>query len=104
MPRKAAALGGLDYFALGEREQRLLRVVGDHARAVAYMVSDGVAASNVGRGYIVRRLIRRVVRCGVLPSKYELRSACSVQSTTHGRPARWSAYVVLPPPMRPLDA
>ena len=62
--QKAAALGGLDYFALGEREQRLLRVVGDHARAVAYMVSDGVAASNVGRGYIVRRLIRRVVRCG----------------------------------------
>lgn len=61
--QRAAELGELDYHALGEREQRLLRVVGDHTRAVTYLISDGVAASNVGRGYVVRRLIRRVVRC-----------------------------------------
>jgi hypothetical protein len=43
-----------------------LKVVGDHTRAVSYLISDGVLPSNVGRGYIVRRLIRRVVRNGRL--------------------------------------
>ncbi len=43
-----------------------LKVVGDHTRAVTYLISDGVLPSNVGRGYIVRRLIRRVVRNGRL--------------------------------------
>lgn len=41
--------------------QTLLRVIGDHARAVVYLLSDGVLPSNVGRGYIVRRLLRRVI-------------------------------------------
>ena len=37
------------------------QVIGDHTRSVAYLISDGVTPSNVGRGYIVRRLLRRVV-------------------------------------------
>lgn len=37
------------------------QVIGDHTRAVAYLLSDGVTPSNTGRGYIVRRLLRRVV-------------------------------------------
>ncbi len=37
------------------------QVIGDHTRAVTYLISDGVTPSNVGRGYIVRRLLRRVV-------------------------------------------
>lgn len=42
------------------------QVIGDHTRAVVYLISDGVYPSNIGRGYIVRRLIRRVVRMGRL--------------------------------------
>jgi alanyl-tRNA synthetase len=37
------------------------QVIGDHTRAVTYLISDGVNPSNIGRGYIVRRLLRRVV-------------------------------------------
>jgi alanyl-tRNA synthetase len=37
------------------------QVIGDHTRAVVYLISDGVTPSNVGRGYVVRRLLRRVV-------------------------------------------
>ena len=43
-----------------------MQVIGDHTRAVTYLISDGVTPSNVGRGYIVRRLLRRVVMKGRL--------------------------------------
>ena len=38
----------------------------EHTRAVVHLISDGVYPSNIGRGYIVRRLIRRVVLIGRL--------------------------------------
>ena len=64
----AAELAGLEYHgpATSAEQRAALKVVGDHARAVAYLVSDGVNPSNVGRGYVVRRLIRRVVMKGRL--------------------------------------
>lgn len=37
------------------------QVIGDHTRAVTYLISDGVTPSNIGRGYVVRRLLRRVI-------------------------------------------
>lgn len=62
----AAKLAGLSYADVSEKVKTYMKVIGDHTRAVVYLISDGVTPSNIGRGYIVRRLIRRVVRMGRL--------------------------------------
>ena len=63
---RAGSLAGVDYRELDEKGRTSLKVIGDHSRAVTQLICDGVTASNLGRGYILRRLLRRVVRHGRL--------------------------------------
>jgi alanyl-tRNA synthetase len=56
---KASELTGHLYGAEGERTDTSLRILADHARAVAFMIADGILPSNEGRGYVLRRILRR---------------------------------------------
>jgi alanyl-tRNA synthetase len=69
--KRAAELCGVDF----AREEKLeegkggaasLRVIADHARATTFLMTDGVLPSNDGRGYVLRKIIRRAIRHGRL--------------------------------------
>jgi alanyl-tRNA synthetase len=63
--RAIEAVSGHRYGSDPERDVST-RVVADHARACAFLVGDGVRPSNEGRGYVLRRVLRRAARHGVL--------------------------------------
>jgi alanyl-tRNA synthetase len=58
---RASELTGVAYGS-AEKSDVALRVIADHSRTCAFLIGDGVIPGNEGRGYVLRRLMRRVIR------------------------------------------
>ena len=69
--RKVEELSGIHY-ADDPRKDVSLKIITDHMRSITFMVGDGVLASNEGRGYVLRRLLRRAARHGRLLQMHDV--------------------------------
>ena len=72
--KRAAELCGVDYdkelrSEVGKGGAASLRVIADHARATTFLIADGVLPSNEGRGYVLRKIMRRAIHHGRLLGK-----------------------------------
>ena len=59
-------LAGRTYGGKNEQENVAFQVIADHTRATTFLIADGVLPSNEGRGYVLRRIMRRAIRFGRL--------------------------------------
>ena len=83
--QRVCELAGKEYGRDAETD-RAVRVVAEHARGAAFLITDGVVPGNDGRGYVLRRLIRRAVRFG---RKLGLTDAFLAQLAEVVVPSRW---------------
>jgi len=74
-------------YAQDKKQDVAFRVIADHARATAFLIGDGILPSNEGRGYVLRRIIRRAIRFGQVLDMRDsfLRSVCTKVIETMGR-------------------
>tara|TARA_Y100001968_G_scaffold327068_1_gene371379 strand:- start:7863 stop:10535 length:2673 start_codon:yes stop_codon:yes gene_type:complete len=63
---ETAAIANIKYENSDSKRKISLKVIADHSRAVVHLICDGVLSSNLGRGYVLRRLLRRMIRHGKL--------------------------------------
>lgn len=55
----------LKYLSTDSSKDIAIRIVADHSRSISFLIADGILPSNDGRGYILRKIIRRAVRYGI---------------------------------------
>ena len=67
---EACQIFGVEYGASSASDISL-RIIADHARATTFLISDGVIPSNEGRGYVLRKIMRRGIRQGTLLGRKE---------------------------------
>src|SRR6185503_9572134 len=76
---RAADLLNVRYGGSSNQSDTSLKIIADHTRACTFLISDGVLPSNEGRGYVLRKIMRRGIRQGTLlgykgPFLYEMSS------------------------------